>query len=196
MAPNSLSPASVKINYHTTFAPHAMVLPTLEWFPTSITGTLGSYQAWDLTTIDAEVMINDLVDLLAALVPSTTIFDAATVYTQATATSPNIPQASAALTQVGSSGATGLQEANSATFNFKTLGNGNAKIVLLDFPLGTGGYNAIHPSGFGADVLALAAEYESTAKAWAGRDDTRVNVLRKVTFDLNDKLQKEYRMGA
>lgn len=194
MTPHTLSPASVLINYHTAFAAHTMTLPTLAWFPTSITGALGSYQAWDLSTIDAEVAVNNLVDLLAPLVPASTVFDLATVYTMAGPTSPNIPRASVGLIQVGTSGATGLAEANSATFNFKTLGNSNAKIVLLDFPLGSGGYNRLLPTGFSAPVLALAAEYESTAKMWAGRDDTRPSVLRTVTFDLNDKLQKQYRM--
>jgi hypothetical protein len=196
MAPNSLSPASGKIDYHTLYATHHAVLPTLAWFPTSITGDLGSYQAWDLSSIDAEDMWTGLLAVLAPLVPSTTVFDAVTVYTQADAMAPNIPQASHAYAVAGTSGATGLSEANSATFNFKTTGNANAKVVLLDFPLGSGGYNAIHPAGFSAEILALAAYIESTANAFSGRDDNRVNVLRKVTFDLNDKLQKQYRMGA
>lgn len=195
MAPNSLSPASVKINYHTAFGVHAMTIPTKEWFPTSITGTLGSYEAWDLSPIDAEVMINALVDDLAVLVPATTIFDAATVYTQADATAPNIPRATAALTQVGSSGAAGLQQANSATFNFKTLGNADSKLVLLDFPLGSNGYVALHPSGFTTPVTNLEAEFAAVTNAWSGRDDTRPATLRKITFDLNDKLQKLYRMS-
>jgi hypothetical protein len=192
---NSLSPASFVIDYHTLYAPHKMTIPTLSWFPTSITGSIGSYAPWTGSPIDAEVMIDDFVGVLEALVPATTVFDQVTVYTQADATSPNIPRASAAIGVAGSSGATGLSEANSATFNFKTLANGNFKIVLLDFPLGSGGYNAIHPATFSAEILALAAFVEDTGNAFSGRDDSRPAVLRKVTFDLNDKLQKQYRMG-
>lgn len=196
MAPNSLSPASVVIDYHTDFAPHRMTIPTKEWFPTSITGVLGSYEAWDLSPVDAEVMVNNLCVLLADLVPASTIFDTATVYTQATPTSENIPRASASLAIVGTGAAGSFPEAVSGTFNFKTLANGDAKLVLLDFPLGTGGFRAIHPSAFGAEVLALEAEFISPTRAWSGRDDSRPAALRKVTFDLNDKLQKEYRMSA
>jgi hypothetical protein len=194
MTPNSLSPASVEINYHTAFAAHKMTIPTKEWLSTSITGTLGSYEDWAGGNVDAEQMVNDLVDKLAVLVPSTTHFDSATIYTMATSTSPLIPRATAALTQVGSSGATAISEAISCTFNFKTLGNHNAKLVLLDFPLGSNGFNKLLPAGFSADVIAVETQMRATLNAWAGRDDTQIAGLRTLTFDLNDKLQKAYRM--
>jgi len=194
MAPNSLSPASVKINYHTGFGAHAMTVPTLGWFPTSITGTLGSYLAWDSTPRDAEAMINDLVDVLCPFLLPTTGFDLATVYTMATATSPNIPRASAVLTQVGTSVLTSPSEAVSCTFNFKTAANGDAKLVLLDSPIGSNWFNSILPASFGATVLALEAEFAGNSNAWSGRDDSDISLLRKISFDLNDKLQKLYRM--
>lgn len=197
MAVNSLSPASVKIDYHSNYGAHVMTIPTKEWLPTNITGTLGSYLAWDGTTsVDAEVMINDLVDLLKVYALPTVVFDSATIYTQATPTADNIPQRSAALTQVGTSSATGFSEAQSATFNFKTLANGDAKLVLLDSPIGSNGFVAVHPAAFGAAEIALNAEFTSLTAAWSGRDDTRPSGLRKITYDLNEKLQKAYRMGA
>ena len=60
-APNSLSPASVEIDYHSAYAPHTMTIPTLEWFPTSITGNLGSFSNWAAGTRDAEDMVLDLI---------------------------------------------------------------------------------------------------------------------------------------
>ena len=197
MAPNSLSPSSVVIDYHTPFAAHKMTLCTLQWLPTNLAGTLGSYLAWDgITSVDAEAMVNDLVDLLTPFVKSTTQFDFATVYNQATPTSDNIPARSVALTQVGTSTATGFTQAQSATFNFKTTANGDAKIVLLDAPLGSAGFLATHPASFGSAELALAVEFQFDQKAWSGRDDAKPSVLRKVTFDLNEKLQKAYKMSA
>jgi hypothetical protein len=188
----SLDPAFMIVNYHSAQAPHAMTLPTKEWFPTDITGALGSFGTWDLGTIDAEVMVNALVDALCPFLLPTTHFDAATIYTQAAADGPAIPQKSVGLLQVGSSASTGIAPAISTTFNFKTLGNSNSKLVLLDAPLGAGGFTPLFPAGFSADVDLLAAEWESPANAWAGRDNTRPNVLRTITFDLNDKLQKKY----
>jgi len=171
-----------------------MTVPTKAWLSTSITGSLGSYAPWTGSNIDAEVMITDLINALKPFVPSTTSFNLITIYTKADATAPNIPQASKDIAIVGTSGATGLAKAISATFNFKTTGNGNAKLVLLDSPLGTSGFEPLFPSGFSADVIALAALFTDPLAAFSGRDDNRPNVLRKVSYDLNDKLQKQYRM--
>ena len=101
MAPNSLSPASVVIDYHSAYAPHKMTIPTKDWFPTSITGTLGSYQAWDLTTIDAEVMITALCNVIKPFLKTNAAIDAATIYTQASALAPNIPRAGKAIAIAG-----------------------------------------------------------------------------------------------
>lgn len=196
MAPNSLSPSSVVIDYHSQFGAHKMTICTKQWLPTNLSGALGSYLAWDgSTSIDGENMVNSLVDLLKPFVKSTTAFDLATVYNQATPTSDNIPARSVPLTQVGTSTATGFTEAQSVTFNFKTTGNGDVKLVLLDAPLGSAGFLASHRPDFGAAGLALEAEFTWDLRAWSGRDDNKPSVLRKVTFDLNEKLQKAYKMG-
>jgi len=195
MAENSLSPASVVIDYHTAFAAHKMTIPTLQWLPTNISGNLGSYQAWDLSTIDAEAMVDALVTKLAALVPATTSFDLATAYTQATPTSDNIPVRSVALGTPGTLVGGTFPQAVSCTMNFKTLGNGDAKIILLDVPLGASGFVALH-APFATGFTDVEAEITGVSNAWSGRDDTRVANLRKVTFDLNDRLQKQYRMSA
>ncbi len=195
MAPNSLSPASVVIAYHTEFGAHRMTIPTLQWLPTNITGALGSYETWLLGTIDAELMVNNLVDFLAALAPPTTVFDEATVYTQATATSDNIPQRSVAIGTPGTLVGGSFPQAVSLTMNMKTLANGDAKLVLLDTPLGSSGFVALHPP-FASGFTDIFDELSSQGNAWSGRDDTRIYTLRKITFDLNDKLQKEYRMSA
>ena len=194
MASNSLSPASFGIDYSTLFSAHRMTVPTKEWISTSITGDLGSYSPWTGSNIDAEVMITDLINLLKAFVPATTSFNLITIYTMADATAPNIPQVSKAISIVGTSVASGPQAAQSTTFNFKTLANGNSKLVLLDTPLGSGGFFPLFPADFTTPVTDLADLFTDPLAAFSGRDDTRPNVLRKVTFDLNDKLQKAYHM--
>jgi len=191
MAPNTLSPASVVIDYHSAYGPHKMTIPTREWFPTSVTGILGSYQAWDLTTIDAEVMITAFATLVAKFLKTNGAIDNATVYTMATATSPNIPRAGKALSITGT--ASGSDEAAvSRTWNFKTTGNGNAKIVILDTPIRSTWFNRVLPTGFSADEEDLAQEYGAASNAWAGRDDLQPLNVRGITMDLNDKLQRMY----
>lgn len=194
MAPNSLSPAFVVISYHSAFGAHKMTIPTRTWFPTSAGGTLGTFLAWDTSTVDAEAMINALVDKLKVYALPSTVFDEAAVYTKATATAPSIPQGTAALTQVGTSTATTPHKATSATFNFKTAGNGNAKLVLLDTPVNAN-FDPLLPASFSSNDLALQSEFVAPVNAWSGRDDTQPDHLRRITFDLNDRLQKLYKMN-
>jgi hypothetical protein len=183
------------IDYHTAFAAHKMTLPTLQWLPTNLTGSLGSFQAWDLSSVDAEAMVNAFCTKLAALVPATTSFDLATAYTQATPTSDNIPVRSVAIGTPGTLVGGSFPQAVSCTMNFKTLGNGDAKVVILDTPLGASGFLALH-APFASGFTDVETELTNVSNAWSGRDDTRISTLRKVTFDLNDRLQKQYRMSA
>lgn len=191
MAPNSLSPASVVIDYHSAYGPHKMTIPTKEWFPTSITGTLGSYTAWNTNPVDAETMIRALIDKLKVFLKTNGAFDNITVYTQATPTSANIPRAGLAIAVAGTA-ATGQEAAISGTWNFKTTANGGAKITMLDTPLPATGFARILPAGFSPGQIDVATEFGQSANAWSGRDDHQALNIRSITYDLNDKLQKMY----
>lgn len=191
MAPNSLSPASVVIDYHSAYAPHKMTIPTRAWNPVPITGTLGSYEPWFGASVDAEVMIMALITALAELMKTNAAFDNITIFTQATPTSPNIPRKSKAISVAGTA-TVGLEAAISQTWNFKTTDNGNMKIVLLDTPLLNGWFDRVLPIDFEAEQTAVADEITLNTNAWAGRDDADIDVCRSITWDLNDKLQKMY----
>jgi hypothetical protein len=192
MAPNSLSPASVVISSHSAFGAHKMTIPTKEWFPTSITGVLGSYESWLGGPVDAEDMVTDLCTVLKPFMPATSEFDSVTVYTQATPTAPNIPRASVALGIVGTSASANPSAAFSATFHFVTQAFGKAKLVVLDSPFGANWLAPLLPAGFSAAVIALEAEFSDSNNAWSGRDDSPPVSCVKVTYDVNDKLQREY----
>jgi hypothetical protein len=169
-----------------------MTIPTRQWFPVDITGSLGSFEAWNTSTIDAEVMVSSIIAYLSTFVPSSFHFDAATVYTQADAEAPNIPQRSIALSDVGSSTNTGNSQAVSCTWNFKTTANGNAKLVLLDVPLRASWLRRLTAADFTSDDNGLATTFMSDTNAFSGRDDTKPSVFRSITFDVNDKLQRAY----
>lgn len=192
MAPNSLSPASVVIDYHGPFSAHKMTIPTREWFPTSITGDLGSYQAWDTTTVDAEEMITDLLTQLKKFLHGDAAFDAITIYTQATATSPNIPRVTKAIAIAGTAIDTAQTAAVSATWNFKTTLNGNMKLILLDTPIRDTWFYKINAAAFSTDQALVANEIVLASHAWSGRDDGEPLTCRNITYDLNDKLQRQY----
>lgn len=196
MAENSLSPASAVLSVHSLYGIHKMTVPTTAWFPTPLTGTIGSYLDHDGDPLDAEGMWVDFCNLLRPFILPSWVFDSVTIYTMATAESPNIPRASASLGIVGTSTLPGQSQAQSSTFNFKTAANGNFKVVLLDVPLGSQGFKAIHPADFPSAVTDFADFVTGRNTAITGRDDSIPSVLRKITYDLNDKLQKEYKMSA
>lgn len=192
MAPNSLSPASAVIKYTSAFATHRMTLPTLAWIPVGFSSPLGGYQAWDSSAVDADTMIDALIAKVKALVPPTTSFDEVTIYTQATPTSANIPRAGKQIAVVGTSASGQPSAAVSATFNMKTTANGNAKLVLLDVPIGSNWFAPLLPADFTTVLTDVFDQLAVESNAWAGRDDNRIDIFRSVTFDLNDKLQKQY----
>lgn len=192
MAPNSLSPASIVIDYHSAYGPHKMTIPTKEWFPTSITGTLGSYQDWNGDPVDAEDMIMALVNHMKAFLKSNGAFDNVTIFTQATATSPNIPRAGKALSVAGTNAGTTNEAAVSLTWHLRTTENGEMKLVILDTPMPTSWLNPILPVDWNADMLAVAEDLASQTYAFSARDDHRPQIARKITVDVNDKLQKMY----
>lgn len=192
---NSLYPSFVIIDYHSAYAPHKMTIPTTQWFPTPLGGALGSYVDHDGDPVDGEAMIDDLVDLMAVFFLSTTHFDLATAYTMAAPTGIAVPRGSVALTQVGSSAATGLAKAIQTTINMRTDGfKGGAKLVFLDAPLGSSGFEKLLPSGFSSALNDLVAKFSDRSAAWICRNGQIVSTAISVTFDLNDKLRKEYRM--
>lgn len=191
MAPNSLSPASLVIDYHSAYAPHKMTIPTSEWFPTSITGSLGSYLGWNGSPVDAEVMALALIAKLKVFMKTNAAFDNITIYTMATATSPNIPRASLAISVAGVA-AGGDEAAVTRTWNFKTGPNGNMKIELMDTPMPATWLNRRLPASFNADETAIPTEIQASANAWSGRDDAQPITCRSITIDVNDKLQRMY----
>lgn len=195
MTPNSLFPAFCRLDYHSVYGAHAHIIPTLEWFPTSITGTLGSYAGHNGTPIDAEAMIQALVDVIVPFHKSTTVFDLATIFTMATPTAPAVPRGSAALGDIGTAAASIPDKATQFTLNMRTSLNGKMKLVMLDAPTGATNFDKQLPGSFSGTINALVAELELSSNAWAGRDGGQPGPAISMTLDLNDALRERYGMG-
>jgi len=195
MAPNSLSPAYVRLDYHSVYGAHVMLIPTKEWLPTSITGGMGSYVAWDTTTIDAEAMIDALIAKLADLHLATSSFDLATIYTQATSTSPAFPQAAKTLAVVGTAGAVGAAMAIQSTLNMRGVGGKPVKYTFLDASALNVQMTKISPFGFPPAVSALVTEVSLLSNAWSSRNDDRPNVALSWTMTESNALRRRYRKG-
>jgi len=195
MTPGTLFPSFFRVDYHSAYAPHAMLIPTLAWYPTSITGTLGSYATHNAGVIDAEEMVNDLVDKLAVFHLSTTIFDLATVFTMASPTAPAIPKASASLSQVGSSISTYQAKAVQNVFVFRGAGGSKLKLYLMDSPTIGGTFEKVPAGAWNTAMNDVFAQINNSSAAWCTRQDEQVVTKVSVTSTLNEKLRKEYRMA-
>jgi len=190
---NSLYPAYVLINYHSVYGTHKMIIPTRAWQPTNITGTMGSYTAWDTTQVDAEVMINALVATFQPFFLSTSAFDDATIYTLTSPTSPALPQRGAALTLPGTGTGTGQAKAAESHYSFRDTAFNLAGITFLDAPVNAG-FARKDPAAFSVEDDALKLEFSAVNRAWSSRAGFRPSVLRKITYDMNGKLRREYGM--
>jgi len=188
MAPNSLFPSSVQINYHGALAPHSMMIPTKQWNPGA---GFGTFDTWLDGTVDAEDMITDLVTLMLPFFNSDTVFDNWIIYDYADEDSPGTPVESGNFTALdGSDESATWASAVEVQFLARTGGFGIAKLVLLDAVSDDSFFPIIAPTG---RYSALFAEWSDTTNGWSGRDNTRPSTFMKATKNLNQALRKSYR---
>lgn len=168
-----------------------MTLPTRDYVP----GTpSGSYFTWDGPSITAVDMVGDLVDLIKPFFPSTVGFDFYEVFTKATATSDSVFREAGTLSQVGTSALGGWSKAAEAVFSLKTTGNGEFKIVLLDFDSGDG-WDKITFSDLSGASATFVTYLTGGAHAWSGRDDNPPFSFRQISYGLNKALRRKYDMN-
>lgn len=192
MTEYSLDPAFVQINYTSLYSPHKMILPTRAWDGDLGTNNKGGYVAWDDEVQDAFTMITEFVDLLRALHPTTTTFEDAIIYTKASPTAENHPETAIALGVAGT-GVTAAVPAAMQTWSFRTTGFNLFKLVQLDLVVATN-FLPTTPAGTSDLQDDLIADLTDTSNAWAGRDNTRIGSLIRITAKLSDVLRKAYRL--
>lgn len=193
MAPNSLAPGYVLIAYHSAYGKHNMILPTRAWSQTPITGALGSWVNWNSVPIDGEDMVTAFVTAIKAAFLATTIFDTATVYTQADENSPAFARKSIALSIAGTNSGTLQAKAVQHNWMFRDDEFSQSKLTFLDAPIGSNFDPTSDISGSPA-LVAIYDEWTSVDNAWSSRNGLRPSQFVKITYTLNEKLRKEYGM--
>jgi len=175
MAPNSLFPSYVLLQYTSAFGQHFMTIPTLLWNDTpGATGDAGVFTTWDSVGRSADDMINDLVDAMAVFWKNDTTFDLYTIYTLADAEATPQPRVAKPLTQVGSNVSTSWSKAVETTFMMRTDLFGIRRLVFLDAPSG--------------NLFDKISQFDTSPEALA------ILILTQITYTLNEKLRKEYGM--
>lgn len=191
MTPNTLYPSYVTFDYHSSYAPHTMTVPTTRWSPG---GTYGSFLAHDASNVDAETMCDDFIDAAKKFFRATVIFDGFTIWNIVNPGDSPHPMVSKSVTEPGSSVlANAYNVATQATWTFYTAIFGIAKIVMLDVE--TAGFAKILSGTASVDQTAFIALMEDDANAWAGRDGSRPNQFKQIAFTLNEKLRRSYNLN-
>lgn len=180
-----------KIWYHSASAVHSHSIPTRPLVQ-AVLGTPGEFEAWDESNIAADVMVKALVDKLAEVVPSTTIYDRYELHTWRAELGEYKPVWKEAYNKAGSAvGLTGEALANQNTLTFSTLGLGILKLVFLQRPNNdTWGNQAPVPS----DYAEVVAEITAATNAWSGRDNFRPYTATNVTISQNKRLRRKFNM--
>jgi hypothetical protein len=194
MTEYNLQPSYIRLDYHSAYGPHSATIQTRQWLPTSITGAMGSYVAWNSVPIDAEDMIDAFVAVAKKMLPPTSQYDLATIWNWDSGAERFFPVATKSLGVAGTSGTGSPNKSISFTINLRSTGGQNMKLVFLDYVHTGLEFNKIGAGAFSADQLAVANEVGDINNAWAARDNTRPDAIISGTFDINDALRKQYRM--
>lgn len=191
MALDGLYPSFVRIFYTTAYAPHVMTLPTRQ-IVSAVPGDLPTYEAWDGDTIDAGVMVSNLV---AAMLPnnlSTTTFTGYECYDVPVIDEPPVWKYGAFLSgQVGTLVNTGWAKAVQYTMGFRTSLGGLLQVVNLDTPASNTFGNVLGLSARDEDI---SLEILNPANAWQGRDGGQPLAFKGISVTLNKRLRRKYGM--
>ena len=190
---NSLFPAFVRLFYHTAFGQHTMTLPTKEWDFSLGTNGKGGYINWGGSDVDAQDMVEAIVDELKDFQPASCIFDSAIIYNLADETAPALPRVSIDL---GTSGVAVTSDvpASQSTMTARTGSFGIAKLVWFDATPSTDflPQRSLPVSGQPLDLWNV---WSSLSWAWSGRDNAKPEQFIQVSYTLNEALRRQYRLN-
>jgi hypothetical protein len=185
----SLSPAFVKVNYRSAFAPHTQILPTNTW---NDGADMGDFEAWSGSPVSAETMIEALINAEAEFFPLTVNFYSYEIYTLA-----DEEDALPLLVRAKNIDIDGLitptlttYKATQATWSFKSNTGKPSKVVMLDVYVSS--FSKITSASATAEELAFVDEWTGVGNAWAARQTSRPYFLQQISYTLNEKLRRNY----
>lgn len=190
MAVNSLSPGFYKVDYHSTYSPHEMILPTREIDVPSL-----EFLAWDDITVPAvDTMVVELVDTFLPFLPATVVFDRWSYFYQPTpADFPLIIAANTFSSKVGTDATPGWSKATQLTISALGTGGSKARIVLLDSSTDSN-FDPVLTIEPDDDIDTLMNTWGAITNAWATRGGERPDFFLGAFKTLNEKLRRAYHM--
>jgi len=167
-----------------------MTLPTLQYHP----GSPGTFDTRGGGTMDASVMVNDFVDLIAPFFPSGVHWDFFQVFLKADATADSVLSLSETLSQVGSNATPGWSKATEAVWSYKTDENSLYKISMLDLG-NNNSFDKVDFATLAGDALAFNNYLVDGVHGWAARGPGQPTSFLQIAYGLNKALRRKYNMN-
>lgn len=190
----TLRPSFVEIKYHSVLSPHRMRIGTRQWSVVDLGSGKGSYEGWDMGSVDAEDMITALATALADVYPDTGMIDSYVIWNYPTAANIAVPVRTGTLAIAGTEATPGQNACVQLTWTFFDENFKDAKLVMLD-----AASNNIWLKQTAADAgaahVAIASEMTNEANAWQSRQNGQIIEWRHVVTDLNQHLRRKYGYG-
>jgi hypothetical protein len=139
-------------------------------------------------------MIEALIDLLAEVMVTTYNFDGYTIYTMDDEDLPARPRYAKFLNVPGVLTAADAIPASYGTMTFRTAAFGRFKLQFIDSIPSTDFLPQL-PGAFTAAQTAIADALANEGNAWSGRDNSKIDYPLSLTWTLNEKLRKAYRLN-
>lgn len=189
---NSLKPSYIEFRYHSSLAPHKMILPTREYSPVPGASGFGTFTSWDDNIRDIGDMVDDFVDLLLPKFPTSVVFDDWTVFDFNETAGFFIPVSGDGFTaKVGTDATPGWFYAVQSVFTMFDTEYGTAKLNLLDTS-SRNNFARRTAATADAEELAIFGAYSDEGNAWSSRNGARPSILRSISLGINDELKKQY----
>lgn len=156
--------------------------------------TFGDFETHNAGSIDAETMIDALVTLEAEFFPTSVNFYSWTIFTRTAYPAPWNPRVQKNISIPGTVATPGWFKAAQASWSLKTEEFNELKIVHLDVAT-LNAWDKITSATASGDQVAFLDALRDPDNAWCGRDKGKPEFFQQISFTLNEKLRREYRMN-
>lgn len=187
---DALYPYFAQLRYHSPYAPHVQTVALNEISTTGL-GDPGTIEPWVGAAVATDTAIEAFIDLLADMNDADVVYDGYTLFKIPTVGAVAQPFFEKAYNAPGTATLTGSNKATSMCISFRTTNFGLMKLYALDRANADTWGNVYTPDAL---VQAVVDYVISDASVLRGHDNGRPLTFTNLSFSLNKRLRREYRM--
>jgi hypothetical protein len=189
---HDIAPGFIKVEYHSQFGPHTMILPVNTISPDVGIPANSTIETWAGGSINAIEMTDALITTLLPRFPATVTFDRGTLFNKPTPGDLPEPVSGWSIDLDGTQVTPGWAKATQETITARDTAFNIVKIVELDYGSGNNFEKQISSTVAGLDDVIT--EWFASTNGWASRAGLRPSVFVSATRTLNEQLRRAYKM--